>query len=87
MFRAVSRDFYSYLIESNPQASAAIDEALWQPIEHEEGLLEFMIFKVSHRPDGESRSFSNEHPPELLMPIDASSRILHAHVEFYFPIS
>ncbi|KGO43383.1 hypothetical protein PEX1_020920 [Penicillium expansum] len=61
--RAASRDLRLYLTTSN--SGTSVDNALWQPLDKEEGLLELIIIKVSHRPDGFSMPTLNSIFPFL----------------------
>ncbi|KAL2828939.1 hypothetical protein BDW59DRAFT_142548 [Aspergillus cavernicola] len=47
--RAMARDLHSYFVESMPEH--IVEDALWQPLDEEKGLLEFIILKVRTRPD------------------------------------
>lgn len=47
--RATARDFRSHLIERSLQNT--VDDALWQPLDKEEELLELVILQVCNRPD------------------------------------
>ena len=47
--RATARDLRSYFLKSIPED--VLDNALWQPLDREQGLLELIILRVRTRPD------------------------------------